>query len=321
MSTKSKTKTSNNDYNQEKDAESTIATKKVDTKYYDELFKRIKDQDLEEFNDQDSLDILYNNIIEQISENENELKKCMNSYHIDYFIYKSSLENFVRLFELLTFDSNKLNDYLSDSRVSRAYEACLALIGEKIALAKKVSTNEDNLDKLKSLLSNLGNYLVENFESIIETHNGVFALRYFLRVIGDEDVVEQTTTNLSNTNKSNKKFQNKQSEFNIKNVQVKQIPKEWKLNKYLKKFSKKLDDLNILGIFFSIQSFFIFSIKLISYIVEIGLVASVSPSISLLLRKLSTSYTDLCNDVIANIHKQFVKKPNSFHSMIQDSIG
>jgi hypothetical protein len=249
MSTKSKNKTStNNEYGKEKDNETTIATKKVDTKYYDELFKRIKDQDSEEFNDQDSLDILYNNIIEQISENENELKKCMNSYHIDYFIYKSSLENFVRLFELLTSDSNKLNDYLSDSRVSRAYEACLALVGEKIALGKKVSTNEENLDKLKSLLSNLGDYLVENFESIIETHNGVFALRYFLRVIGDEDVVEQATSNNSNTNKSNKKFQNKQNEFNIKNVQVKLVPKEWKLNKYLKKLSKKLDDINILGI-------------------------------------------------------------------------
>jgi hypothetical protein len=252
MSKKSKNKSSNMDL--DKDTETTIATKKVDTKYYDELFKRIKDQDSDEFNDQDSLDILYNNIIEQISENENELKKCMNSYHIDYFIYKSSFENFIRLFELLTSDSNKLNDYLSDSRVSRAYEACLALVGEKIASAKKVSTNEENLDKLKNLLSNLGDYLVENFESIIETHNGVFALRYFLRVIGDEDVIEQATSYNSNTNKSNKKFQNKNNEFNIKNIQVKQVPKEWKLNKYLKKLSKKLDNINILGFYFSINS-------------------------------------------------------------------
>lgn len=284
-----------------KNQDSNKEEKKVDTKYYDELFKKIKDQDSNEFNDPESIDILYNNILEQISESEKELKKCLNSFHIDFFIHKSNLENFVRLFELLTIDSDKINDYLSDIRISRAYEACLAMVGGKVLAQQKISsTNEEIFEKLKVCLNNFGKYLVENFQTIIETQNGVFALRFFLKIIGNEDVLEQHSTAVSNTNKSNKKYQNKMNEFNIKNVEIKIVPTEWKLSKFLKKLSKKLDDLNLL---------------------EIGLIPSVSPSISLLLRKLSTTYPDISSNVIDAIHKQFVKKSNSFHTMIQDSIG
>ena len=51
------------------------------------------------------------------------------------------------------------------------------------------------------------------------------------------------------------------------------------------------------------------------------MIPSVSPSISLLLRKLYTAYPNECVKVINSIHQTFVKKPNSFKSMIQDSIG
>ncbi len=48
---------------------------------------------------------------------------------------------------------------------------------------------------------------------------------------------------------------------------------------------------------------------------------SIAPCISLLLRKLHGSYPELSADLTQVIHKQFEKKPASFHSMIQDSIG
>ena len=78
------------------------------------------------------------------------------------------------------------------------------------------------------------------------------------------------------------------------------MPEDWGLNVYVKKFSKFLKDMNLL---------------------EIGLVAAVAPFISLLLRKLAGTHPDKCVEVIEKVHKQFVKKPNSFHSMIQDAIG
>lgn len=46
-----------------------------------------------------------------------------------------------------------------------------------------------------------------------------------------------------------------------------------------------------------------------------------SPFLSLLLRKLSLSYPEQNEETIELIHKQFTKKPNSFNTMIQDSIG
>ena len=226
-----------------------------------------------------------------------ELKKCLNSFHIDYFVYKSNLSNFASLFSLITLTPERLSELVNDRRISRAYEACLILAGEKITFAKSTSPEDTaDLEKLKQSLTNLAEYLLENFQSILETENGVFALRSFLRIVGQPDQLETAAANETRSNTKNK-FK---KEFNVKNLSVKLVPDEWKLSKYIKKFVTCLSDINML---------------------EIGLVPSVSPCLSLLLRKLSTTYPKACADVVGNIHAQFVKKPNSFHSMIQDAIG
>ncbi len=49
--------------------------------------------------------------------------------------------------------------------------------------------------------------------------------------------------------------------------------------------------------------------------------ASTSPLLSLILRKLAVTYPEQCGEIINVIHKQFLKKSNSFHSMIQDAVG
>lgn len=265
-----------------------LKTPKIDTRYYDELFQKIKDQESEEFNDSESLDALYSTILDQIREDNSELKKCLYSYHIDYFLYQSSLEHFSTFFTILTSKNELLNELLSDTRTSRAYEACLMLIGNKIK-----TTGQDQVESLKNCMVNLGEYFVSNFENILETHNGIFSLRAFLRVIGNQDILETVP---NETNK--KKFKNQQ--FNIKNVCVKIVPNDWNLDNYIKKFSKFLKEMNLL---------------------EIGLDAELSPFISLLLRKLYTNYSDKCSSIIEKIHKQFVKKSNSFNSMIQDAKG
>ena len=46
-----------------------------------------------------------------------------------------------------------------------------------------------------------------------------------------------------------------------------------------------------------------------------------SPCVSLLLRKLNTSYSEITTELVNKIHEQFEKKSSSFHSMIQDAIG
>ena len=262
---------------------------KLDTRYYDELFKKIKDQESEEFNDSESLDALYSTVLDQIREDDSELKKCLYSYHIDYFLYISSLENFSNFFSILTHDSERLDQLLADTRTSRAYEACLMLIGNKIKLSDKA----EQIDLLKSCMINLGDYFVSNLDTILESHNGIFSLRAFLRVIGNLDILEIVP------NETNKK-KNKNQEFNIKNVCVKTVPLDWNLQVYIKKFSKFLKEMNIL---------------------ETGLDAEVSPFISLLLRKMFALFPDKCSSIIEKIHRQFAKKPNSFNSMIQDSKG
>ncbi len=188
---------------------------------------------------------MYTNIIDQISESDVELKKCLNCFHIDYFIYKSNLINFVNLFELITSSTEKLNEFLNDRRISRAYEACLLLMGDKIANTQNsgLEANADALKKLKKSLASLADYLAENFQTILETENGIFALRAFLRIIGEPDDLE-VAANAVNDQRSAKRFKN---EFNVKNLPVKLVPTEWKLNKYLKKFSKFLSDINVLG--------------------------------------------------------------------------
>ena len=68
-------------------------------------------------------------------------------------------------------------------------------------------------------------------------------MRCFLRIIGQEDPLEPSQMQ-QNNNSSKKKFN---KDFNIKNIEIKLLPKEWKLKKFLKKFSKNLDDINVLG--------------------------------------------------------------------------
>ena len=69
-----------------------------------------------------------------------------------------------------------MKEFLNDRRISRAYEACLATVGEKIILANKsassASSNDEKFESIRSHLEKLGNYLVENFQTIIETENG-----------------------------------------------------------------------------------------------------------------------------------------------------
>lgn len=142
-----------------------------------------------------------------------------------------------------------MEEFLADRRMSRVYEACLTTIGEKLITAAKAPNAEQNekIDSIKVLLGKLGDYLFQNFETIIETQNGIFCLRCFLRVLGKEDPLEQPQIQQNNSN--SKRKNNK--EFNIKNIEIKQLPSEWKFKKYLKKFSKKLSDINVLGKYYS----------------------------------------------------------------------
>ena len=134
-----------------------------------------------------------------------ELKKCLNSFHIDYFVYKSGLSHFASLFEIMTSPLERLTECLNDRRMSRAYEACLILIGDKIDMGIKVEQSaivEDDLKKLKKSLTTLAQYLCENFQAILETEDGIFALRALLRLIGATDVFE----NVNQTKAFNKKL-------------------------------------------------------------------------------------------------------------------
>jgi len=267
------------------------ADSKIETRFYDELFKRLQDKDCEEFKDPEAVETLYENIIDQITESPEELVKCLNSFHMDFFIYKSNIDHFLKIFKLLIVDNEKLEEYICDRRISRAYEACLTCLADKF-LSKKPS--EDQLESVKTCLKSLGNYLVKNFESIIDTEDGIFTLRCFLRVIGGKDLLES----VPNQNNKNKKNKWKRTEFNIRDIEIRLIPDEWKIKKFLKKFP--LDDINLL---------------------EKGLLPAVSPCISLLMRKLYMSYPKESAELSKSLHKQFVKKASSFHSMIQDSIG
>lgn len=264
---------------------------KIETRFYDDLFLRLQDKNSEEFKDPEAVENLYNNIIDQISEDTSELVKCLNSFHIDYFIYRSNTENFLKIFKLLVIDNEKLEEYISDRRISRAYEACLTFIGEKFS---KSTVTDDQIDLAKQCLKSLGNFLVENFESILDTENGIFTLRCFFRILGKKDCLEPAP----NQNNKNKKNKWQRTEFNIRDIEVKVLPESWKIKKFLKKFS--LEDINLL---------------------EKGLIPAVSPCLSLFMRKLYDCYPVASAELIESIHKQFVKKSSSFHSMIQDSIG
>ena len=181
---------------------------------------------------------MYNNIIDQITEDKAELVKCLNSFHMDYFIYKSNTDSFLKIFKLLVVDNEKLEEYIGDRRISRAYEACLTFIGEKFS---KSTVTEEQADLAKVCLKALGNFLVKNFESILETENGIFTLRCFLRILGSKDCLEP----VPNQNNKNKKNNRQRTEFNIRDIEIKVLPEAWKIKKFLKKFS--LTDINLLG--------------------------------------------------------------------------
>jgi hypothetical protein len=146
---------------------------------------------------------------------------------------------------------------LSDRRSSRAYEACLICLGDKLSSIKNEVTsnnskclNQDNaeqddlLKKLKKILKKFSNYLVDKFDYIMETQNGIYSLRAFLRIIGNEDPLEENASN-NNNKKANKRKTSDQ--FNMKNVEVKLLPIDWNMNKSIKKFAKSVLNLNLLG--------------------------------------------------------------------------
>lgn len=54
---------------------------------------------------------------------------------------------------------------------------------------------------------------------------------------------------------------------------------------------------------------------------ELGLSATISPFISLLMRKIYTTHPKLSLKLNRSIHEQFNKKTSSFHSLIQDAVG
>ena len=211
---------------------------KIETRYFDELFKDLKEKDADYEKDPELLGIFYNNLLEDLSSNETELRKCLYSYHVDYFINRSDLENFFKIFDLLTKDEAKLKEYASDRRISRAYEACLVCVGGKLASAPKADS--ETLDGIKKCMKRVGNFLEENFETIMETQDAIYLMRSYLRVIGKADPLDQLQKNVP---------KKKDREFNIKFIEVKLVPEDWKLAKLIKKLSNKIEDMNLLGKF------------------------------------------------------------------------
>ena len=188
-------------------------------------------------------EILYNNILEQIGESEAELRKCLTSFHIDYFVYKSGLADFARLFAIMTSDSRLIGECINDRRISRAYEACMLLAGDKCTLQlttnsessePATTTKDECLRQIKHAMSNLGSYLVENTETIISSQSGIFALRIYVKVIGEIDELEQAQTQ-------------QHVAFSLKNMSVKRLPVEWKLEKFIEEFAKPLHDIDLQG--------------------------------------------------------------------------
>ena len=188
---------------------------------------------------------MYANILQQIGEDEKELKKCLTSLHIDYFVYKSTLEQFAQLFDLLTQSNERIELLLNDTKTSRAFDSCLILCGDKVKLTSE-ENYEVNIDKFKAALDRLSEYFMANIENMLVTQSGVFALRSLLRIIGQPDPLDEQFNRSFAANA--KKFQpQKQNEFSIKNVAPKLLPAEWKIRKLIKKLAKILNEINILG--------------------------------------------------------------------------
>lgn len=265
---------------------------KIDeTRFYDDLFERLRngEQSLEGEAPIDN-DIFYENIIEQLQDNQEEIAKCAKSYLIDFFIYKSKPKHFIELFELIA-KEDYLNEYLKDVRISRAFEAFLICAGNKIDTL--------NNERIKTILKTIGNYFVDNFNEIIENEFAIYILRSFILIIGNKNPFDTNNKELSSSNI--KKKQKEQLSFNLKSVnKLKELPDDWKLKKFLKKFYELLDKDKIL---------------------EMTLINYKSPMIILFMHNLNSIYPELSEELIKSIHKKMKIKENSFHSMIQDVVG
>lgn len=139
------------------------------------------------------------------------------------------------MFSLLTSTHEKIAHLLADNKSARAFDACILLSGEKSR-----NCDPENKADLAACFSRLGDYFIDNFDSIIDTVlEGIFAMRSFLKVVGKIDLVEATTTS---NNKTTKK-----AEFSLKNYELKVMPEDWNFGEYIKKFYKKIKDKNMLG--------------------------------------------------------------------------
>lgn len=200
------------------------------------------------------------NVIDQISENDVELKRCLTCYHIDYFLYKLDSDKFARLFELLTTstgESERIRELLADNRSARAYDACILLSGEK---AKK-STSPTTSELLKTCLTTLADFFLAHLDDILETQTGVFALRSFVKVIGQVDPIEAAAaaaaaSSVAGGGNQKPKRAGAKLKFSMKTYEFKCLPQEWQFNEYLKKLVKKIKDKNILGIFTHLYNLF-----------------------------------------------------------------
>lgn len=180
-------------------------------------------------------------MIDQIDESEIELRRCLNSFHVDFFLYKLSAAKYARFFSILTSSTSRMDELLADTRCARAFDACVLLCAEK---AHKAAS--DNVATMKTCLTSLGDYFLDNMDSILATtKNGIFAMRSFLKVLGRKD---QADVAAAAGGGSNQRMGGKKPPvFSMKTYDYKVLPDEWNMNEYLNKFYKKLKDKNMLG--------------------------------------------------------------------------
>lgn len=268
---------------------------KEDLRYYDELIEKMKDMENDENPEsKEEIDIIYGNIIDQLKESDDEAKKCFTCSHIDYFVYKSKTSHFVELFDLVT-KEDCLAEYVFDVKISRALEAVLTCLPHKL-------DSESHFEQYRKCLKRLGNYFTENFQGVIDNEIAIFTLRSFLRILRSNEAQEKSEISTSNLKKPQKKQdKSKQFYFNLKGLETKFIPDDWKIQKFLKKFNELV-------------------VK-IPNLLDMALIKCVSPFLSLLMHKLSFKYEGECVKLVELVDKQLKKKQSAFHSMIQDPIG
>lgn len=188
-------------------------------------------------------DILCNNIVDQIAEDEKELKKCLYSIHIDYFIYKLSPDHFTRLLDSMTGGGEgddadtKLGAYLNDAKMSRAYDACLLLCAHKIT--------KSTTEKIQAFVGRLCEYFLSQIETMLDAQppaTGLFVLRSLVRVLGKSDLLDD------HVNKGNQGGRRGRNEFGVKDIELKLLPADWtSCCKFIKKLAKKIKAINVLG--------------------------------------------------------------------------